>query len=246
MVKFWAEDPCVLFTDVKLFPTAEMSLDEKLNAITRLTLIVGGGLYYVKYEHWFVVIVLGLLLVLIIKYSKSKGEKYGMGGGEDSVKTESDGGGEPKSTPVEIPGGESNESVRTTNVEHFTIVPTYPSVDMHETTLQPIFSEEWQVYPPVYDLYTNTPPDVTFAEPLTPQSYPYGQYLTTTNLLPSDEQATRLLNGGPRQARSYIADSFTRRTLAFREDMTRLYKLKQARRFRMNNTNDTFSPYSSY
>lgn len=130
--------------------------------------------------------------------------------------------------------------------EGFTIVPTYSNPDYHTTTVAPTFSEEWQVYPPTYDLYENQPSTTTtFAEPLTPQSYPYGQYLTRTNLLPSDEYGTHMLNGGPRQAREYINTSFLRHEMAFREDMTRLYKKKLARRFR-HNTNDTFSPYSSY
>jgi len=75
--------------------------------------------------------------------------------------------------------------------------------------------------------------------------YPYGQYLTRTNLLPSDEEATHMLNGGPRQAREYVNSNFARHTIAFRENMTRLYKKKLARRFRSNN-NDVFSPFQGY
>lgn len=129
--------------------------------------------------------------------------------------------------------------------EDFTLVPTYSSPDMHTTTVSPLFAEEWQVYPPTYDTYTNTTTPVHFEEPLTPQSYPYGQYLTRTNLLPSDEYATRMLNGGQRQAREYVNSAFTRHEMAHRENMTRLYKKKLDRRFR-HNTGDTFSPFHSY
>lgn len=212
--KFWVDDPLVLFRNIRVFPLPEMTKTEKLNALTRLTLIVSGGLYSMQYEYWLSFLALSILSILILRYTLEKREET-----ESKVK------------------------------EDFTLVPTYANPDYHTTTVAPLFAEEWQIYPPAYDLYENqplTPLDgATFAEPLNPQSYPYGQYLTRTNLLPSDEFATHMLNGGPKQAREYINTSFLRHDMAFREEMTRLYKKKLARRFR-HNTNDTFSPYSSY
>lgn len=129
--------------------------------------------------------------------------------------------------------------------EGFTLVPTYQGLDLQQTTVAPLFSEEWQIPPPAYDINVTEPPPVTFDEPLTPQSYPYGQYLTRTNLLPSDELHTHMLNGSAREAREYVNGSFIRHDLAFRDNMTKLYKKKLERRFR-HNCNDNFSPYSSY
>jgi hypothetical protein len=206
---FWADDPCVLFTNIKLLPMASMTHDEKLNVLTRLVIIASVVFYFMKYEFWFNFLLLGLLLIVLIKFVVlDKRDKPG-------------------------------------KKEDFTLVPTYANPDMHTTTVAPLFSEEWQIYPPSYDLYTNTPPEATFSEPLMPQSYPYGQYLTRTNLLPSDEYASRMLNGGPKEARSYINNAFMRNELGYRENLTRLYKLGIARRFRAN-SNETFSPYRSY
>jgi len=213
--KFWVDDPCVLFRNMRIFPLPDMTKTEKLNALTRLTVIVSGTLYVLQYEYWFTFLILSVLSILLLKYAAGK---------------------------------QSNENSAGFK-EDFTLVPTYANPDYHTTTVAPLFAEEWQIYPPAYDLYENQPPTAeegaTFAEPLNPQSYPYGQYLTRTNLLPSDEYGTHMLNGGPRQAREYINTSFIRHDMAFREEMTRLYKKKLARRFR-HNTNDTFSPYSSY
>jgi hypothetical protein len=209
--KFWIEDPCVLFTNLRPFPLASMSKDEKLNALTRLSILASAVMYYLKFEHWLTFLLLSILAIILLKYA-GKGCS-----------------------------GSSNEHKK----EDFTLVPTFASPDMHTTTVAPIFSEEWQIYPPSYDLYTNTAPEVKFEEPMMPQSYPYGQYLTRTNLLPSDEYATHMLNGGPRQAREYVNGSFIRHDLAYRDNMSRLYKKKLARRFRSNG-NDTFSPFSSY
>lgn len=209
--KFWVDDPLVLFRNLRVFPLPEMTKTEKLNSLTRLTLVISGVLYAMQYEYWLSFLTISIISILILKYSLEKS------GGDDK--------------------------------EDFTLVPTYANPDYQTTTVAPLFAEEWQIYPPAYDLYENQPPTpiegATFAEPLTPQSYPYGQYLTRTNLLPSDEYATHMLNGGPKQARDYINTSFLRHDMAFREEMTRLYKKKLARRFR-HNTNDTFSPYSSY
>jgi hypothetical protein len=210
--KFFVDDPCVLFTNIRLFPLASMTKDEKLNALTRLSIAIAAVLYFMQYEYWLTFLILAILIVVLLKYASTKG----------NTSTES--------------GAKK---------EDFTLVPTYASPDLHTTTVTPLHSEEWQAYPPAYDLYVNTPPSIKFEEPLMPQSYPYGQYLTRTNLLPSDEYATHMLNGGPRQAREYANSAFLRHTLAFRDNMTRLYKKRLARRFRAN-CNDTFSPYSSY
>lgn len=211
--KFWTEDPCVILSNLKFLPTSDMTRDEKLNALTRLTLIVAGGLYWAKYEFWFTFLIIALLLIVLLKYAGVK---------------------------------ENKDDGKDKDVEEFTLTPTYASPDMHTTTLAPLFSEEWQIYPPAYDIYVNTPdPNVTFEEPLQPQMYPYGQYLTRTNLLPSDEYGTHMLNGGPRQAREYANSAFVRHRLGFQENMSRLYKKSLARRFR-NNCNDTFSPFQSY
>lgn len=214
--KFWVEDPCVLFTHIRLFPLPDMTKNEKLNSLTRLTLVISGTLYALQYEYWFTFLILSVLCVLLLKYAAGKSSS----GSGDGAK------------------------------EDFTLVPTYANPDYHTTTVAPLFAEEWQIYPPAYDLYENQPPTAlegaTFQEPLIPQQYPYGQFLSRTNLLPSDEYGTHMLNGGPRQAREYVNTSFLRHDMAFREEMSRLYKKKLARRFRQNGLQDSFSPYSSY
>lgn len=231
--KFWAEDPCILLTNIRLFPLADFTQDEKLNALTRLAIAISAVLYFMKYEFWFTFLILALLGIILVKYGHMTKDNFTQK--KDSTIGEA----------VSTGAGEGAIAGETPLVEDFTLVPTYASPDMHITTIAPIFSEEWQVYPPAYDILVNTPPDVTFEEPLQPQSYPYGQYLTRTNLLPSDEYGTHMLNGGTKQARSYINSRFLAHDLAFRDNMTKLYKKKLARRWR-NNCNDTFSPFNSY
>jgi hypothetical protein len=202
--KFWVEDLCVLFSPLTLIPTEKMTKNERLNALTRLVLVITAILFYIQYEYWLQVLLISLFAIVLFKY----------GGKKDGEK------------------------------ESFTVTPTFSSSDMNVTTCAPLFSEEWQIPPPAYDIYENTPQWETFTAP-EPQVFPFGMYMTRTNLLPSDEQSIKFLNGGPRQAKSYINSAFIRNELSSRENLQALYKKKLARRFR-SNSEDTFSPYSSY
>ena|ERR1700694_3787318 len=119
----------------------------------------------------------------------------------------------------------------------------------NHVAVSPIFAEEWHVRPPVYDFYINRPQKV--ASELIPnkiedpRDFPYGQYLTTTNLLPGEEKKVALFCNKKSSALAYINNQFTRREIAFRDDITRLLKKKLHRRFR-HNCYDTWSPYQSF
>jgi hypothetical protein len=224
MSKFWLSDPCILLTDFAILPTQEMTKAEKMNALTRLALIITGCMFFAKYKHWKAFGVCSILLIILVFVGTPDARDIS------------------KKAP-ETP--ETDESV----VENFSIVPTYLGTDFNQTIVSPMFSEEWQIPPPAYDQYTQAPytgdERDTFEMPLTPQSYPYGQYMTTTNLLPSDEYYIHMGCGGTQTAREYANSTFLRHDLANRENMTRLYKKSLARRFR-HNTQDTYSPYHSY
>ena len=132
--------------------------------------------------------------------------------------------------------------------EFFTRTPTYVSDDFHQTVVPPLYAEEWQIPPPAYDIYDSATSNNIdyFPDPLKPQSYPYGQYRTiTSNLTPPDSCVIDQTCGGATPAREYANSYWTRNSLAFRDNMTRIFKKSLARRFRQN-CSDTFSPYSSY
>ena len=130
--------------------------------------------------------------------------------------------------------------------ESFSIIPSQVTPFEH-VTVSPIFAEEWHVRPPVYDLYVNRPPP---RQPIPkkiedPRDYPYGQYLTRTNLLPSNERQVNLFCNKKGSAVGYVNSLFTQQEIAFRENMTRILKKKLKRRYR-HECNDTFSPFFSF
>jgi hypothetical protein len=208
--KFWVSDPCILLSDLQFFPTAGMTREEKLNALTRLAVILAIVMYLMEYKHWHTFLLIAVLTLVVVEYaSKNKDNK---------------------------------------SQEGFTITPTRIGDDFHETVVSPTFSEEVRILPPAYDLYSDVElTDIPFEEPMRPQSYPYGQYLSRTNLLPSDEYLTHMNpTGGAKTAREYANNAWTRHDMANRENLTRVFKKSLARRFRHSQLNDAYSPFHSY
>lgn len=116
----------------------------------------------------------------------------------------------------------------------------------HDTTVvSPIYSEQWHVYPPAYDIVDNYPhPRDEVIDVKDPRDFPYGQYTSRLNLIPRQEYQTRLFCNGRSDAEGYIYDLFTINDISFRENMTRILKQKLRQRYRHNGY-DTFSPYTS-
>lgn len=239
MSEFWAERPDVLFESMAVLPSDRMTFAEKMNAITRLIIVIGAILAWRQNKLW-PVLVLGGLLFLVLAYYQTSAEHTPA----TSRRTRADGYTSSSSSSAEVgsPATQAEPSV-----EGFSVTPTFVGDDFTQTVVPPTFAEEWQIPPPAYDLYTPNPAsNAGFAQPLRPQSYPYGQYLTKTNLLPIDEEAVAMSGcGGARSAREYINGADMRNRLAHQENMQRLYKMSIARRFK-HNTNDTFSPFESF
>lgn len=208
---FWAEDPCVLFQNFTIFPTAQMSREQKLNTISRLVIVISIVMFAFGYQNWLNFILAAFLIIFLINY---------MGRGI-------------------LP---ENINIQ----EHFTVPPTFNSIDFQQTTVAPLFAEEWQIIPPSYDLVSSIPkPPIEQTPVLPPSVFPYGQVLSNTNLLPADEHLVRQLDGSTRNAREYVNSTFLRNDLAERDNLTRIYKKKLERRFRQN-CSGSFGAYSSY
>ena len=200
------ERPCALIQDLRPIPVDTMTKDQKLNAVTRLVLLITLGLYWKKNKYWQYFLGVGLVAILAMKYSKPCFR------------------------------------------EGFSVTPTYSGADFTQTIVAPTFAEEWQNPPPTYDIIEtlSSLDDIFEGTPdLDPRSYPYGQYLTKTNLLPSDEFDVHKSNMGLTKTREFMNNAYTRHDVAFRNDIMKIHKKKLARRFRQN-CNDNFSPYHSY
>ena len=63
---FWLNDPKALLCNFNIMPTADMSVAQRLNALTRLLLVVTVVLYVLDYEQYLSVLILGLLLIVFL------------------------------------------------------------------------------------------------------------------------------------------------------------------------------------
>lgn len=208
--KFWLDDPCCLFSDFELLPRKDMTTNEKLNALTRLVIIIAVVMYVMNYEYWFNFLVISLLIIIVSRYLYKNSRKEG-----------------------------------------FSMNPTYTEGSAPFTTVPPLFAEELQLPPPSYDEYTWTgvsspQSDLACAsqECLTQYPYPiYNQYITDTTVLPSEEEEIR--NRPLKDVQIYMTDAFTRDSMDFRNNMTRLFVNRLNREYR-HGCFDQITPYSSW
>lgn len=70
---FWLDSPGSLLSNMHVVPTCEMSKEGRLNAITRLLIIVTVVLFFlVKSSMWLTVLVAGIAVVLVIYFFNVK------------------------------------------------------------------------------------------------------------------------------------------------------------------------------
>ena len=230
--KFWLEEPSALFSSWTLFPNESMNRDEKLNALTRLSLAISLGLYLLKYPYWATFLLVTLAGIIAIKYSCRPEHKEGF------------------SIPPTYPGVNYQETVLApTFAEEWQVPPV--EYDLVDEVYDP--EEGYEGLAGTYGpnrkmIGQNTPAKEGYGtddgqryvrlgdmgrykDPL--ELDPYGQYLTVTNQLPGDQNYIRR-QGTLSTARAYANDAFRRHKDAFQEDMERIHKKKIARRFSSN------------
>lgn len=67
---FWLESPETLFLDLEFVPSNDISIERRLNAITRVILIVFIVLLVMKYKHALTFLLIALIIVIWMYYSR--------------------------------------------------------------------------------------------------------------------------------------------------------------------------------
>ena len=70
--KFWLNDPKVLLS-CNIIPTLKMTKTERLNAFTRLVIVIAIIMYLLNYDHYMTVLIIGLLLILLLRNTQTEG-----------------------------------------------------------------------------------------------------------------------------------------------------------------------------
>lgn len=109
----------------------------------------------------------------------------------------------------------------------------------------PLYAEEWRVVPPSLppsneNLLVKEPPASVYHID-DPVNYPYAQVLSNVNVLPKDEAAARLYSPSLSSTMLFTNSKFTKQTIDFRNDISRIMLVKMAERHK-NNCNNLYSP----
>lgn len=75
--KFWAESPCSLLTSLSIVPTENMNLDQKLNAVTRLVIVMSIIAYFLDYKYWYIFLLVGLGILILLRYARPSQKREG-------------------------------------------------------------------------------------------------------------------------------------------------------------------------
>lgn len=67
-VKFWIEDPVSLFQTFDIVPNPEMTDAERLNAMTRVIIVITAIMFVLKFPIWWLFLGIGLIVVIIMWY----------------------------------------------------------------------------------------------------------------------------------------------------------------------------------
>lgn len=225
--KFWLEDLSILLKEPSIIPTSCMSRTQKLNSLSRLVIVISVGMYFMEYKDWLKFLLISLAIIIVIYISTR----------------------------------DKNDSNQPKNIENYqgvntaqglsTFIPNGPLST--SIPIQPVFSESIRNPPHRYDVVEMVEDPVEIVSGLgdgtsqvDPRSYPYGQYLSKTNHLPSDEFAMRTNpTGSLHHAVTYANNTYLVNDIKNREELLKIHKTKLNRRFR-SCTNKIVSPYSSY
>lgn len=65
---FWLEQPLALFSSLDCLPRGEMNNAERLNALTRMIIIIAAIMFVVKFPGWLTFLVIGMTTTIILWY----------------------------------------------------------------------------------------------------------------------------------------------------------------------------------
>lgn len=67
-INFWFENPSELFSTFDLIPNADMNNAERLNAMTRVIIIISAIMFAFKFPVWWIFLGLGMIIIIILWY----------------------------------------------------------------------------------------------------------------------------------------------------------------------------------
>lgn len=242
---FWLNNPKVLFTTWDFIPTASMTNAERLNALTRLLILITIGMYFLGYEQYCTVLILGILLIVILRSSQKENFRPRRGNhdpchtcGFDSHMAYIN---SKYETSPQNQFSHINDGLRSYTHAHYKVIPVDVPAPYREVwRKEPRFCSEFSQYPNTYNII----PDVgnspaayryiqeNFSQPTNKCHYEDREWIdnTPTGLCPPPRQS----------AMPAIESAFMRDSMEFRNHIMGEY-IDQFERQRQHNCVD-FKP----
>lgn len=66
---FWIYNPGVLFESINIIPGLEMNNAERMNAMTRVIIIIAAIMYSIKFPAWWLFLIISLFVIVIIWFA---------------------------------------------------------------------------------------------------------------------------------------------------------------------------------
>lgn len=218
--RFWGFSPLDLFKSLTIVPDKNMSLDAKLNALTRLVILITAGMAVAGFDLWWIFLIAGIGIVFLVKILNQNG----VGGGSRE---------EGYSLLAPNPVYQSGSDLTSSNCGSAPIV-------VAPILSQSVGFEEW-TGPEVYDEYSLEPQGCCEDEVVIEGRPIHGSYYVGNAKLPYGAQN---LSAVPLSEAKLIAnDAFTYDVLTYRNSMTEGYLNSSSLLYR-NQCSDKVSSYT--
>ena len=154
---FWLNDPKVLLANCDIIPNQKMTNAERLNALTRLLIIITIGLYILGYDHYLTVLILGLLLIIVLRSTQTENFQPRRGNhdpchtcGFDSrmayINTKYE-------TSPQNQFDHTNDGLRSYTHAHYKVIPQYVPAPYSEVwRKEPRWCQEFSQFPNTYNI----------------------------------------------------------------------------------------------
>ena len=228
MEKFWLDDPNILWNSFNFIPTMDMSNAERLNSVTRLLIIVTLILYASGYQNYYVVLLLGIVLIIALRTTCQRENRENFGphrGGR----------------PCRGCGFDSNQSYINAKYEVTPLLQfnhdnaskrSYTNAKYEVTPLDvpAPYREVWRNEPEYCGEFTMIPNPYTIS-PVGEQDLPRGQchYITRSYVdhLPISQSQTGLVSARPAVESAWMRDSQEFRNSIMGEHIDRFARERQ-------------------
>jgi len=154
---FWLDKPEILLSKFEVIPRQTMTNSERLNALTRLLLIITGVMYLMEMENYKVVFVLGIILILVLRSTKCENfsprrgnhdpcHNCGMDSRLSYINTKYE------TTPIDQ-YTHLNDGLRSYTHAHYNVIPQYVPAPYREVWRnEPRYCNEYVQHPKSYEI----------------------------------------------------------------------------------------------